>query len=82
MERAQRRSTKLLQGISHLDYNERDYIKNIPSDSFRRNRADLILVYKLLNNHVPEPRKEELKKGKTNDLSEGTSPQAQKGLIP
>lgn len=65
LERAQRRSLKLVQVKNHLDYIRKRQILNIPSISLRLNSAVLILGYKLLTNHVPGHRQEEFFKTST-----------------
>lgn len=49
LERALRWSSKLVQGLSHLDFSDRRQILTIYSVSLRTERTDLILVCKALN---------------------------------
>ena len=60
LKHVQQRSAKLVNGLKYLAHVERRKILNIPSVSSRMDRADLILVYKVLNNLVPGLRKESL----------------------
>ena len=50
VERAQRRATKLVKSIQHLQYPERLKQLNLPSLQFRRKRGDMIQVFKIINN--------------------------------
>ena len=45
----QRRATKLIPTLRNLSYPERLQSLNLPSLSYRRNRMDLIMAYKILN---------------------------------
>ena len=49
IENVQRRATKLVKCISHLTYLERLNILGLPSSEYRRERADVIEVFKILN---------------------------------
>ena len=49
LENVQRRSTKLIPSLQNLTYSERLKNLNLPSLSYRRNRIDLIMTYKILN---------------------------------
>ena len=48
IEKVQRRATKLVKGISHLDYNERLIALNLDSLHFRRRRTDIIQVFRII----------------------------------
>ena len=50
IENVQRRATKLVTSIKHLSYQERLRKLGLPSLEYRRERADLIEVYKIMNN--------------------------------
>ncbi|KAK3099403.1 hypothetical protein FSP39_003853 [Pinctada imbricata] len=50
IENTQRRATKLIYGIQHLSYSERLLNLGLPSLEYRRIRADVIQVYKYINN--------------------------------
>ena len=52
LENVQRRATKLILTLRSLTYPERLQTLNLPSLSYRRNRMDLIMVYKILNDLV------------------------------
>ena len=49
IENVQRRATKLVTNIKHLSYKERLKKLGLPSLEYRRERADLIEVYKIMN---------------------------------
>ena len=49
LENVQRRATKLIHSLQNLPYSERLQNLNLPSLSYRRNRKDLIMTYKILN---------------------------------
>ena len=49
IENVQRRATKLVKSIRHLTYEERLKILGLPSLEYRRERADVIEVFKILN---------------------------------
>ena len=49
IENVQRRATKLVKSIRHLTYQERLKILGLPSLEYRRERADVIEVFKILN---------------------------------
>ena len=49
IENVQRRATKLVSNIKHLSYKERLKKLGLPSLEYRRERADLIEVYKIMN---------------------------------
>ena len=48
IEKVQRRATKLVKSISHLEYNERLYILKLDALNFRRRRTDLIQVFRII----------------------------------
>ena len=48
LEQVQRRATRLVSGISHLSYPERLRHLNLPTLDFRRQRTDVIQVFKIL----------------------------------
>ena len=50
MEKVQRRVTKLLQNISHLNYPERLAALNLSTIGYRRIRGDMIETFKILSN--------------------------------
>ena len=49
IENVQRRATKLVSTISHLTYQERLRCLGLPSLEYRRERADLVEVFKIMN---------------------------------
>ena len=51
LEKVQRRATKLIKAISHLPYHERLKKLNLPTLKYRRNRGDMIEVYKIVHGH-------------------------------
>jgi hypothetical protein len=52
IERVQRRATKLVKQCQNMSYEERLRFLHLPSLSYRRARADMIEVYKILTNKV------------------------------
>ena len=48
IEQVQRRATKLVKSLSHLDYNERLIRLKLDSLNFRRRRADMIQVFRII----------------------------------
>ena len=52
LENVQRRATKLIPSLQNLTYSERLQNLNLPSLSYRRNRMDLIMTYKILHEDV------------------------------
>ena len=51
IENVQRRATKLVSSIRHMSYQERLINLELTSLEYRRERADLIEVYKIINNN-------------------------------
>ena len=49
IENVQRRATKLVKSISHLPYNDRLRVLGLPTLKYRRERADVTQVYKILH---------------------------------
>ena len=49
LENVQRRATRLVKCIKHLPYSERLKILGLPTLEYRRERADMIQVYKILH---------------------------------
>jgi len=49
LERVQRRPTKFIPEFHELEYDDSLDALNIPSLSYRRNRANMIIVYKILH---------------------------------
>ena len=52
LENIQRRATKFIPTLENLPYSDRLQSLNLPSLSYRRNRMDLIMTYKILNGAV------------------------------
>ena len=52
LENIQRKATKLIPTLQNLPYSDRLQSLNLPSLSYRRNRMDLIMTYKILNGAV------------------------------
>ena len=52
LERVQRRATKLVKDISHLPYEDRLHILNLPSLYDQRLRGDLIESFKIIHHHI------------------------------
>ena len=52
LENVQRRATNLIPSLRNLTYSERLQNLNLPSLSYRRNRMDLIMTSKILNENV------------------------------
>ena len=50
LEYIQRRATKMINGLSHLDYTSRLKSLNLPSLEFRRRFADMVQVFKIIYN--------------------------------
>jgi hypothetical protein len=51
IEKVQKRATKLVKSICKMKYNERLVYLQLPTLKIRRDRGDMIEVYKILNNH-------------------------------
>jgi hypothetical protein len=51
LEKVQRRATRLVQGISDMPYPKRLETLGLPTLEFRRERADIIQCFKLINGH-------------------------------
>ena len=49
IENVQRRATKMVPGLTNLEYGERLQKLNMPTLAYRRTRGDMIQVYKMLN---------------------------------
>ena len=49
LEAVQRRATKLFRGINQLSYVERLQALKLPTLQYRRNRGDMITIYKLFH---------------------------------
>ena len=52
LENVQRRATKLIPTLRDLPYSERLQNLNLPSLSYRRDRMDLIMTFKIFNGTV------------------------------
>ena len=52
VENVQRRATRLVPGFKELDYETRLKELNLPTLQYRRDRGDLIFVFKILHNLV------------------------------
>lgn len=52
VERVQRRATRLVADIRHLEYQERLRVLKLPSLYYRRRRGDMIHVYQMLHGGV------------------------------
>ena len=50
LEKVQRRATKCVTGIEHLEYVDRLKILKLPTLEFRRDRGDMLQTYKILHN--------------------------------
>ena len=48
IERVQRRATKMVKGLEHLSYPERLKKLGLPTLEYRRSRADMLQVYKIM----------------------------------
>ena len=49
LENMQRRATRMVHNIRHLNYTERMKELGLPTLQYRRSRADMIEIYKILN---------------------------------
>ena len=49
LEQVQRRVTRACPSLSHLSYHDRLMALNLPSLLYRRQRMDMIMMYKILN---------------------------------
>lgn len=56
VEKVQRRATRLVPQVRHLDYQERLRRLNLPSLMYRRRRGDAILMFKLMHGQLGVPR--------------------------
>ena len=52
VEKIQRRATKMVKSMSHLDYGERLKSLNLPSLQHRRRRGDMIFAYNIFSKKV------------------------------
>jgi len=52
VERVQRRATKCVPELSNLEYEDRRAALNLPSLSYRRHRADMLMIYNILHENV------------------------------
>ena len=52
LERVQRKATKLIKEISHLQYEERLLFLKLPSLYYRRYRGDMIMTFNLIHHHL------------------------------
>ena len=52
LENVQRTATKLIPSLQNLTYSKRLQNLNLPSLSYRHNRMDLIMTYKILNENI------------------------------
>jgi len=48
LEKLQKRATKILRQCRHLNYRQSLEFLNLPTLAFRRNKGDMIEVYKIL----------------------------------
>jgi hypothetical protein len=53
LERIQRRATRMICGLTNMEYPQRLQVLNIPTLLFRRHRGDMIEIYKYLH-HLQE----------------------------
>jgi hypothetical protein len=51
LERVQMRATKMIRGLKHLSYIDRLKALNLPTLRYRRQRGDMIEVYKIINGY-------------------------------
>ena len=66
----QRRATRRVQNIRHLNYTDRMKELGLPSLQYRRSRADLIEVFKILNG-IDKCDKDQLFRVQTNQRTRG-----------
>ena len=52
LESVQRRATRYVQDISNLPYHDRLLHLNLPTLSYHRYRADMIMTYNILHNNI------------------------------
>ena len=52
MERVQRRATKCIQDLSSLEYDQRFVTLKLPTLTYQRHRADMIMVYNIMQGNV------------------------------
>ena len=52
LEKVQRRATKCIPELFNLEYDDRPSTLNLPSLSYRRHRADMLMVYNILHGNV------------------------------
>ena len=72
IENVQRRATRLVINLKHLTYPERLKTLGLPTLEYRRDRADMIQVYKILNN-IDKVDKDSLFKMSTYQATRGHS---------
>ena len=82
LENVQRRATRLVKCIKHLSYSERLKALGLPTLEYRRERADMIQVYKILHDIDKADREKTISNGSLY-INKGTSPKAiQKEMSP
>ena len=52
LEKVQQRATRLIPDVKHLDYEDRLKTLKLPSLEYRRQRADLLQIYKIMYGFV------------------------------
>ena len=52
LEKLQRRTTKMVQGLRHVPYQDRLRQLDLPSLAYRRIRGDMIIIYKLITGKI------------------------------
>ena len=57
LEKVQRRATKIIKDISHLPYSDRLKKLKLPTLKYRRNRGDMIEVYKIVHGYYQSTNK-------------------------
>ena len=80
LENTQRRATKLVNNIKHLPYEQRLLHLGLPTLQYRRKRADLIQVYKIMNG-IDKLDKNKLFNECTNTNTRGNSKKLSKGHV-